>query len=133
MTTSDLTTTSRRDPARLRELVLTSLVGGAVVYAASLVIEVLEAGDAVFFPFVLLLPVVVGAVMGARGRRSAQAAGVFVVGYLGDLVHDWIVTGGDQVFHLVLAVLTGALAALAATVTRRVRKAGADRRPDPAP
>jgi mannitol-specific phosphotransferase system IIBC component len=117
-------TTPDQERAQLSELVVTSLVGGAAVYAGSRLIEFFEADAAVFFAYVLLLPLIVGAAMGARGWRTVQAAGVFVVAYLGDLVHDWIVTGGDQLFHLVLACLTGALAALAAAIARRIRRRG---------
>jgi hypothetical protein len=119
---SDSGTTSGQQRGQLTELLLTSLIGGAAVYAGGLLLELLEAGDAVFFPYVLVLPVIVGAVMGARGWRTVQAAGVFVLAYLAALVHDWILTGGDQVFHLVLACLTGALAALSAGMARRVRR-----------
>jgi peptidoglycan/LPS O-acetylase OafA/YrhL len=126
-TSTPLHGTPRPDGGRRRALLLTSAIGGAAVYGAGLVLEVFDAGDVIFFPFVLLLPVIVGAVLGAKGRPATQAAGIFVVAYLADLVHDWIVTGGDQLFHAVLAVLTGAIAALAATVARRARSR-ADRR-----
>jgi peptidoglycan/LPS O-acetylase OafA/YrhL len=121
-TVPDSETTPGQERAQVRELLVTSLVGGAAVYAGGLLLELFQAGDAVFFPYVFLLPLIVGGVMGARGWYPVQAAGVFVVAYLGDLVHDWIVTGGDQVFHLVLACLTGALAALAAAVARGIRR-----------
>jgi peptidoglycan/LPS O-acetylase OafA/YrhL len=124
-------TTPDQERAQLPELLVTSLVGGAAVYAGSLLLELFEADDAVFFPYVFLLPLIVGGAMGARGWRTVQAAGVFVVGYLGDLVHDWIVTGGDQVFHLVLACLTGALAALAAVIARRIRRRGREAHTQP--
>ncbi len=121
-TVPDHGTTSTQKRASSPEVLLSSLVGGAAVYAGGLLLELFEAGDAVFFPYVLVLPVIVGAVMGARGWRTVQAAGVFVLAYLADLVHDWILTGGDRLFHLVLACLTGALAALSAAVARRVRR-----------
>jgi hypothetical protein len=121
-TVSDSGTTTGQQRGQLTEVLLTSLIGGAAVYAGGLLLELFEAGDAVFFPYVLVLPVIVGAVMGARGWRTGQAAGVFVLAYLAALVHDWILTGGDQLFHLVLACLTGALAALSAVVARRVRR-----------
>jgi hypothetical protein len=121
-TVSDPGTTAREGRARLSQLLLTSLAGGAAVYAGGLLLELFEPGEAVFFAYVLGLPLLVGAAMGARGRRTVEAAGVFVLAYLAELVHDWIVTGGDQVFHLVLACLTGALAALAAAVGSRIRR-----------
>jgi peptidoglycan/LPS O-acetylase OafA/YrhL len=121
-TVSDSGTAPRDTRARQSRLLLTSLTGGAAVYEGGRLLELFEAGDAVFFPYVLGLPLLVGAAMGARGRRTVEAASVFVLAYLADLVHDWIVTGGDQVFHLVLACLTGALAALAAAVGGRIRR-----------
>ena len=128
-TVPDSGTTRRQERAQLPELLVTSLVGGAAVYAGSRLLELFEADGAVFFSYVLLLPLIVGAAMGVRGWRTVQATGVFVVAYLGDLVHDWIVTGGDQVFHLVLACLTGALAGLAAAIARRIRRRGRKARP----
>lgn len=121
MTTSQAQT-SERNGGTVSELVLPPVIGGAAVFAGSLLLERFQVGDAVFFPWVLLLPLLVGGAMGARGWRRSQAAGVFVLAYLGDLAHDWIVTGGDQVFHLALAVITGTLAALAATVGLRIRR-----------
>jgi hypothetical protein len=113
---------SERTSGPLSELLIPPVIGGAAVFALSLLLESAQVGDAVFFSYVLVLPLVVGAAMGARGWRRTQAAGVFVLAYLGDLVHDWIVTGGDQVFHLALAVITGTLAALAASVALRIRR-----------
>jgi hypothetical protein len=113
---------SEQNSGTLSELLLPPVIGGAAVFAVGLLLESAQVGDAVFFPYVLLLPLIVGGAMGTRGWRRTQAAGVFVLAYLGDLVHDWIVTGGDQVFHLALAVITGALAALAATVAQRIRR-----------
>jgi hypothetical protein len=123
-TVPDHGTTSTQKRASSPEVLLSSLVGGAAVYAGGLLLELFEAGDAVFFPYVFLLPLIVGGVMGVRGWHPAQAAGIFVLAYLADLVHDWIVTGGDQVFHFVLACLTGALAALATVIARRIRRRG---------
>ena len=114
--------TSERTSGTVSELLLPPVIGGAAVFAVGLLLESAQVGDAVFFPWVLVIPLIVGGAMGARGWRRTQAAGVFVLAYLGDLVHDWIVTGGDQVFHLALAVITGALAALAATVARRLQR-----------
>jgi hypothetical protein len=114
--------TSERTSGTVTELMLPPVIGGAAVFAVGLLLESAQVGDAVFFPYGLVLPLIVGGAMGARGWRRAQAAGVFVLAYLGDLVHDWIVTGGDQVFHLALAVITGALAALAATVAVHIRR-----------
>jgi hypothetical protein len=97
------------------------LVGGGL-FLAGLLLEVFEPGTVVFASWVFGLPLLIGAVLGARGWRPVRAAGPFVVAYLMDLVHNWVTTGGDRVFHLVLAVLTGGLAALAATAARGARR-----------
>jgi peptidoglycan/LPS O-acetylase OafA/YrhL len=122
MTPSHVHTAAERDGGRLAPLLLTSLVGGAAVFGAGLLLAQIDPGNALFFSWVFLLPVLVGAAMGSLDRPASHAAGVFVVAYLADLVHDWVVTGGDQVFHAALAVITGAIAALAATVARRTRR-----------
>jgi peptidoglycan/LPS O-acetylase OafA/YrhL len=121
MTTSHVPTAAGRDGGRLGPLLLASAVGGAAVFGAGLLLEAFDPGEALFFSFVFLLPVLVGAAMGWRGRPASHAAGVFVVAYLADLLLDWVVTGGDQLFHAALAVLTGAIAALAAAAGRRIR------------
>ena len=108
--------------ARVPDLLVPSLVGGAGIYVASLLLELFEPGTVVFLSWVLGLPLVLGAVLGARGRRPALAFSACAAAYLVILVHDWIATGGDQVFHLVLAALTGGLAALAAMTAQGVRR-----------
>src|SRR5688500_3594911 len=90
-----------------RQYVLAALLGGLAVYAASILLELFEPAEAVFFSFVFGLPVVVGVILGARAWRPTAVAAPFVVGYLIILVHDWIATGGDLLFHFVLALLTG--------------------------
>jgi len=101
-----------------RQHVVAALVGGVAVYAASILLELFEPAEAVFFSFVFGLPVVVGLILGARGWRPIAAAAPFVVAYLIISVHDWIATGGDVLFHFVLALLTGGLAAGAAAAAR---------------
>jgi len=111
-----------RSADRIPDFVRTGVVGGVAVYAANMLLELLHPNEAVFFGFVLGLPVLVGITTGAREWRPAAAAAPFVVAYLIDLVHNWIATGGDRLFHLALALITGSLAAGAATAARAITR-----------
>ena len=90
--------------------------------AAGLVIGQLAWIDATFIPMVLLGPLVTGFAAGRTGARRRWIVATWVLAGLVMLVSDWIVNGEDQLFHLVVSVVTGGLAAGAWSVGRRTRR-----------
>jgi hypothetical protein len=66
--------------------------------------------DALFLPLVVVGPLVTGAVAASRGVRAAWPAVLWASAGLAMLWSDWVVNQEDQVFHLVVAVVTALLA-----------------------
>lgn len=110
-TMHEATAVERRDA---RPIVLTAVAG--------LVIGQLAWVDATFIPMVLLGPLVTGFAAGRVGARRRWIVATWIVAGLVMLVSDWIVNDEDQLFHLVVALVTGALAAGAWTLGRRSRR-----------
>jgi hypothetical protein len=98
------------------------IVGGAIVGALAWI-------DPIFLPFVLLGPIVHGALEGLRGTPWRWVVGVWALGGLVMVVSDFVVNQEDVVFHLVLTLVMSALAAgnwFGATAMARRRAAPAD-------
>ena len=66
--------------------------------------------DPLFIPLVVVAPPLTGAVAASRGVRAAWPAVLWASAGLAMLWTDWVVNHEDQVFHLVLAVVTALLA-----------------------
>jgi hypothetical protein len=90
--------------------------------AAGLVIGQLAWIDATFIPMVLLGPLVTGFAAGRAGARRRWIVATWVLAGLVMLVSDWIVNDEDQLFHLIVSVVTGGLAAGAWSLGRRSRR-----------
>lgn len=74
--------------------------------------------DPLFVPFVLLGPVVTGAVLGARRVGYAWVALLWGSTGLSMTWQDWVVNHEDVGFHLATAVVMPALAAIGYGVAR---------------
>jgi hypothetical protein len=92
------------------------IVGGAVIAALSWI-------DPLFVPLVLVGPIAHGAVEGWRGTPWRRVAGTWLLAGLLMTITDAIVNQEDVVFHLVLGLVTAAIAAgcwwLASALARR--------------
>ena len=66
--------------------------------------------DALFIPLVVVGPLLTGAVAASRRIRAAWPAVLWASAGLAMLWTDWVVNHEDQVFHLVVAVVTALLA-----------------------
>lgn len=67
--------------------------------------------DAIYIPFVLAGPPIVGAIAAARGIPVAPVMVLWASAGLNMLWVDWLVNREDVVFHAVLAVVMAVLAA----------------------
>ena len=98
------------------------------VTLAAVAIGTLAWIDPLFVPLVTLGPLVSGLVAGAYGVDSRTVALVWFLGGMLMLVSDLAINHEDAAFHAVLAVVTAAFAAGAASIGQRVRAA---RSPEP--
>jgi hypothetical protein len=89
---------------------------------AGLVVSALFWIDPLFIPLALLGPIVVGAVGGWRGVELRLVALMWAVAGIGAVVSDYVVNQEDVVFHLVLTVVTVALAAASWWVARALAR-----------
>lgn len=78
--------------------------------------------DPLFIPLALAGPLVVGAVAAARRVPVVVVAVLWFSAGLNMMVMDWLITGEDVVFHLVLGVVMAALAALGHAVVSLVAR-----------
>ena len=84
--------------------------------------------DPLFIPLVVAGPLLTGAVAASRGLPALWPAVLWASAGLAMLWTDWVVNHEDQVFHLVVAVVTALLAIAGwgvVTLATRVRRAPA--------
>lgn len=74
--------------------------------------------DPLFIPIALLGPVITGAIAAAREMAYPWIAVLWCSVGLSWLWTDWIVTGGDQLFHLATSVIMPLLAGVGYGVVR---------------
>jgi hypothetical protein len=98
------------------------------VTCAAIMIAALAWIDPIFIPLVTIGPLVAGLAAGAMGVDARTAALPWFLGALLVLVSDLVANGEDVLFHAVVAVFTALVAAGAAALARRLRRAG-----EPAP
>jgi hypothetical protein len=89
---------------------------------AAIAIGALAWIDPLFLPLVTLGPLVAGFAVGALGSDVRAAALPWFLGGLLMLVGDLVINGEDVLFHMVLAVFAGSVAAGAAAIGRRARR-----------
>jgi peptidoglycan/LPS O-acetylase OafA/YrhL len=90
--------------------------GAAIIIA----IGFTPATDGLFFPYIVLGPLLTGAVAAARRRSWRPVAAAWALFGLAMFVLDWAINDEDQVFHVgVTAVMVG-LVALGAALGRLV-------------
>jgi hypothetical protein len=84
------------------------------LYAALLGQLVAQLGwiDPLFIPLVLVGPLATGAILAARRVAYAWVAILWASAGVGMAWSDWLVNGGDVLFHLALAVLMPLLAGI---------------------
>jgi hypothetical protein len=88
--------------------------------------------DPIFIPLALAGPLVVGAVAAARRVPVVLVAVLWFSAGLNMMVMDWLITGEDVVFHLVLGVVMAGLAVLGhavVSVVARRREGGRESTP----
>ena len=83
----------------------------AIAAVAGQLVGLLGWVDATFIPFVLVGPLVVGAVAAARQLPLVPVMVLWASAGLNMLWTDWLVTGKDVVFHAVLALIMALLGA----------------------
>ena len=89
---------------------------------AGVVIGQLAWIDATFIPMVLLGPLISGFVAGRVGARRRWIVATWMLAGLVMLVSDWVVNDEDQLFHLIVSLVTGGLAAGAWSAGRWSRR-----------
>jgi hypothetical protein len=69
--------------------------------------------DPLFLPLVVIGPLLVGAIAGAKRLSRTAVATMWFLSGIGMLVGDWVANHEDQVFHLALGFVMAGLAAFA--------------------
>lgn len=97
----------RQDLNELEAMVRTDVPGAtwARILAAGAVITALGFSGGPFFPMMLLGPLVTGVVVARRRCGWRAAAAAWAAGGIGMLVLEWIVSGEDQAFVVVLTLV----------------------------